>query len=169
MGHLETDLNMMSTKKAGDSTGHKHYLTSVIDSGAARSVCPPSHGSQFKINPTVQSLRGDGFKTATGKRVVNQGSRKVRGVTAAGAPIEMQYAVADINSALDSVSQICDAGATVTFTKTGGWILTDAGARTEFERKGDTYTRTVFLNEVTATPGRITPATDFIRQRPTVS
>ena len=36
----------------------------------------------------------------------------------------MKYSIADIAVALDSVSQICDRGATVIFKRTGGHILT---------------------------------------------
>ena len=57
----------------------------------------------------------------------------------------MTYAVADIAVALDSVSQICDTGAQVVFTKQGGYILNANGERSTFDRNGDTYCRTVWI------------------------
>ena len=139
----------LSVKTVEHSDGKMKQMQSIIDSGAARSVCPPSHGPEFGVTPTKSSLRGDGFMTATGKRVANRGGRKVRGTTAEGEGIEMHYAVADgITHALDSVSQICDAGATVTFHRDGGWIEGPSGKKTAFERNGDTYTRTVWVPEV---------------------
>ena len=58
----------------------------------------------------------------------------------------MKYAVADISVALDSVPQICDAGATVVFGKTGGFIEQPDGSRENFDRVGDTYIRTVVVD-----------------------
>ena len=55
----------------------------------------------------------------------------------------MNYSVSDVSVALDSVSQICDSGATVTFHKTGGYIERPSGARLEFRTIGDTYARFV--------------------------
>ena len=63
----------------------------------------------------------------------------MRGKDAKGAGVSMRYAVADIAVALDSVSQICDSGATVAFTATGGWIDLPTSERLEFRRRGDTY------------------------------
>ena len=57
----------------------------------------------------------------------------------------MKYAVADIAVALDSVSQICDSGATVVFGKAGGHIEMPDGSRETFERVGDTYIRTTVV------------------------
>ena len=56
----------------------------------------------------------------------------------------MRYAVADVAMALDSVSQICDTGAQVLFTKWGGHILGPAG-RVDFTRVGDTYIRSTWV------------------------
>ena len=118
-----------------------------MDSGAARSVCPKTHGDQFGLAPSAESRRGDGFQTATGKNIPNQGSRSITGVTAAGDNFTMKYAVADVTIALDSISQICDSGATVHFHKTGGWIEQPDGSRTTFERDHDTYIRTFWVEK----------------------
>ena len=69
----------------------------------------------------------------------------VHGKTRNGRDISMQYEVADIAVALDSVSQICDAGATVMFTSQGGHIEQPDGAKEVFDRVGDTYVRTVLV------------------------
>ena len=65
-------------------------------------------GEQFGIKSTSQSRSGCGFRTATNKRVPNMGSRQVVGINEANQKIGMTYAVANVNAALDSVSQICD-------------------------------------------------------------
>ena len=57
----------------------------------------------------------------------------------------MKYAVADIAVALDSVSQMCDAGATVVFTAAGGYIELSNKERITFKRRGDTYYREAWV------------------------
>ena len=62
----------------------------------------------------------------------------------------MKYAVADTAVALDSVSQICDGGSTVTFTREGGTITSPTGEKTHVRRQGDTYLREVWVNQSAA-------------------
>ena len=69
----------------------------------------------------------------------------VVGKTDTGKGITMKYAVADISVPLDSISQICDAGATVLFTATGGSINMPSGEKLPFERRGDTYFRRMWV------------------------
>ena len=57
----------------------------------------------------------------------------------------MVYAVANVTAALDSISQICDTGATVTFGRHGGYIKQNNGLTIPFQREGDTYTRRVWV------------------------
>ena len=121
----------------------EEVLRSVIDSGAARSVCPVKHGEQFGLTSTPQSRAGSGFRTATNKRVSNLGSRKVVGVNHDNQQVGMNYAVANVTAALDSVSQICDTAAGVWFGPTGGYILEKNGKKVPFHRDGDTYVREV--------------------------
>ena len=73
--------------------------------------------------------------------VPNEGDRVIRGESDEGLALAMRYSVADISVPLDSISQICDSGAVVLFTKTGGYIVNSNGARLNFTRKGNTYRR----------------------------
>ena len=139
------ELNQCMMIKGG--TDKKIELRSYVDSGAARSVCGRTFGAQFGLEKTASAARGDGFQTATGKKVSSLGGRTIRGTTASGEEVSMQYAVADIAVALDSVSQICDSGATVTFTATGGRIERSGQPTIEFPRVGDTYMRTVLVDK----------------------
>ena len=82
------------------------------------------------------------------------GGRKIHGQTESGETIRMAHVVADVAVALDSVSQICDSGATVVFQKDGGFIERPGGHRTPFRRERDTYVRDVWIPtgaEVTGT------------------
>ena len=57
----------------------------------------------------------------------------------------MTYAVADVTSPLDSVAQMCDQGATVVFTRTGGYVASPKG-KVLFERRGDSYIRKTWIH-----------------------
>ena len=146
-------LNSLSTSAAPDSTSKLVCVRSYVDSGAARSVCPLDFANQFKLSATEASRNGSGFRTATGKTVTNRGCRTVQGKTAENEPTSMSYAVADIAVALDSVSQICDTGAEVVFTKQGGHIKSISGKTFPFERAGDTYVRSVWISNSSPFPG----------------
>ena len=136
-------LNAMSADKPQNN---KVKITSIVDSGAARSVCPANHAQQFPVVETEESRRGIGFKTATGKRVQVVGGKTVVGVTAEGKKLAMNYTVAPVRVPLDSVSQICDSGASVIFTRTGGKTVDADGSETVFHRVDNTYVREVWVD-----------------------
>ena len=114
----------------------------MIDSGAARSVCPVNTCSQYSVS---QSHDGPThFRTATGDRVTNQGLRQLEGVSDEGTALSLKYYVAEVSTPLDSVSQICDKGNIVVFTKNGGYICGPRG-RMAFKRQNDTYVRNTWV------------------------
>ena len=89
------------------------------------------------------------------------------GQTDEGESVAMTYAVAEITTPLDSVSQICDAGNKVVFTREGGWIEGPDEKKTCFERDGDTYRRITWVkNSRCEDPEELPP---FVRQRPNLS
>ena len=135
---LEPTLN-----KVSDEDGWE-LVESHLDSGAAKSVCPREWCSQFPIKASKGSENDQHFRTATGARVKNEGDRVVVGWTDHGLKINMKYAVSDIAVPLESVSQLCDAGAPVTFHRRGGVIDGPAG-KIVFERSGDTYVRKTWV------------------------
>ena len=108
-------------------------------------MCPAAHAPQCETKAATDKEKGVGFLTATGKRVPNLGGREIAGTTDEGEQIKMNYSVADVSVALDSVSQICDSGATVVFKKDGGYIERTSGKRTHFKRERDTYVREVVV------------------------
>ena len=76
----------------------------------------------------------------------------------------MNYSVADVSVALDSISQICDSGATVVFNKHGGYIERPDGRKTTFKRDRDTYIREVWIPTAPGSEGTGRPF-----ERPTQS
>ena len=138
-----------STKQQAETEQNSKYirLQSILDSGAARSVCPVAFAQHIPIEPSKGSINGDCFRTATGDRVVNQGTRAVAGHTRQGRIVMMNYSVADVTVALDSISQMCDAGAEVIFRKDGGVIRAATGQETPFRSVNDTYVRDVWVEK----------------------
>ena len=68
-------LNSLVNEKP-ESNPKFQCLKSYVDSGAARSVCPPEFGGHFGTSETAASKRGEHFRTATGKRVRSQGGEQ---------------------------------------------------------------------------------------------
>ena len=119
-------------------------VVACVDSGAARIVCPIEYCDHEPVTASRASAEGEHFKTASGVRLPNQGDRLVHGMDDVGRALTLKYAVADVTDALDSVSQICDAGNTVVFTSQGGYVVGPAG-KIEFQRDGDTYIRKMWV------------------------
>ena len=117
-------------------------LESMLDSGAARSVCPLDMCKELGVEPGEVSPAY--FRTATGARVANHGTRKIRGCARDGTALILMYNVADVSTPLDSVSQICDKGNIVVFTANGGYICGPHG-RLGFRRRNDTYVRETWV------------------------
>ena len=80
-------------------------IETLIDSGAARSVCPTTFCAHVPIRESPASKRGQLFRTAGGELIRNRGDRLIKGVTAEHIPVGMRYAVTDVHVPLDSVSQ----------------------------------------------------------------
>ena len=106
-----------------------------MDTGAAQSVAPPSLACHLPMVETAASRRGAEFQTADGNRILNQGRRSIPSYTSEGKQVTMEYDATDVVKLLNSVSQICDKGNEVTFTKWGGYIWNEATNNvTEFIR-----------------------------------
>ena len=85
-------------------------MTSLLDSGAARSVCPSHFCGHLPAQESAESRRGQLFRTAGGELIQNRGERVVRGYTQDYLPVGMKYAVTDVQVPLDSISQMCEGG-----------------------------------------------------------
>ena len=70
----------------------------------------------------------------------------VAGRTAEGHRMRMNYAVAPVRIALDSISQMCDGGARILFEKSGGTIFNPDGTRTAFTREDNAYVRDIWMD-----------------------
>ena len=124
-------------------------IESMVDSGAARSVCPVT---MCEHEGVMSAHNGpEYFRTATGDRVKNIGLRKLHGTAENGTELTLAYNVAEVSSPLDSVSQICDKGNVVVFTQGGGYICGPHG-KLAFKRRNDTYVRTTWVRKKRVQP-----------------
>ena len=115
-------------------------VKSIMDTGAATSVSPPALACHMPFAPTPASQKGAEFQTADGGKIVNQGRRTIPSFTHAGEAVNMKYDVADVIKPLNSVTQICDEGNQVLFTKNGGCIWNETtGHVVEFSRERGVY------------------------------
>ena len=140
------ELNQVATQDV-ETDGEWQLVETFMDSGAARSVCPLGFCPHIDVMPSDQSRRGQHFRTAGGTVVPNEGERVVTGTSESGLALSMRYAVADIAVPLDSISQICDGGSVVVFSKKGGYVVNANGAKLDFIRKGDTYRRRTWVRQ----------------------
>ena len=87
------------------------------------------------------SRRGQSFIGANGENIANQGEQTLRFTTEEGKTGMTQYQMCgDVYRPLMSVSQTCDNGNHVLFTRDAGYVyhLAD-GSVTRFERHNNTY------------------------------
>ena len=127
-------------------------VESMVDSGAARSVCPLTMCQEVGV---ARPHEGPAFfRTATGDRVQNHGIRELCGISNEGTALSLAYNVAEVSAPLDSVSQICDRGNVVVFTQAGGFVCGPQG-KLAFKRKNDTYVRQTWVRR--GSPPRSSP------------
>ena len=110
-----------------------------MDSGASESVAPPSMCSQYSIVPSLGSLVGQEYLSASDDLIPNLGEQSLDVATMQGKEGVLKYQMADVSKPLNAISEICDAGGEqgqeVIFTRYGGFIHNlESGARTPFER-----------------------------------
>ena len=95
-------------------------------------MCP-----QYEVRSSPGSRRRQGYVAASGDVIPNLGEQVLEVVTDGGNEGRVVYQSADVSRALNSVSEICDAGAAtgqyVLFTKWGGEVRNpETGRRVPF-------------------------------------
>ena len=112
----------------------------TIDSGASDSVIPRELMTHIPIGESMGSKMGVTYTAANGGVMRNYGQRRVNGKTNDGKEVQVTMQVTDVNKALVSVGQICEAGNTVLFNKSGGEIISNKdGSKTKFYRENGVY------------------------------
>ncbi|CAK0873283.1 unnamed protein product, partial [Prorocentrum cordatum] len=96
---------------------NEHWV--MVDSGAARSVCPPSHGAHETLRDLSERIRLVG---ASGDDIPCHGERFVT-YTKGGHKIGVDYKVADVKRPVLGVSQAVDKGTSWVFTPSGSYMI----------------------------------------------
>ena len=112
-------------------------VRTVLDSGAADSVAPPTLAPQVEITESLGSKRGQCYVSASAGRVPNMGQKVLNVQTNEGKDTTVLYQIAEVSRPLTSVSATCEKGNWVVYTPEGGFIHNcQTQERTYFERKG---------------------------------
>ena len=93
-----------------------------IDSGAIDTVIPKQVASAVPIQETERSKSGMGFRAANGTHIEHFGQRQIRGYGDQYQGVSLTAQVADVKSALGSVSQMLRAGNRVHFETGGSYV-----------------------------------------------
>ena len=135
-------------------------VESVMGSGAAAPVAPPSMLPNVKIEPSPGSIRGQNFTSASKHSLKNLGQQKINAFTEGGDPTSVLFQIADVSKPLVSVASICERGNRVIFGKAEGVVhnLT-AGKEIPFHRRNGIYILSLWLmdSDDQSLPGRDQP------------
>ena len=120
-------------------------VRSVMDSGCGKSVAPPGMCPWHPIVESEGSKRGQEFVSASEDVLPNLGEQHLEVVMPNGRETAVNYQMADVSRALNSISEICDAGHPdfghhVVFGRHGGMVVNlETGMTTPFERDVNIY------------------------------
>ena len=115
-------------------------IKTIVDSGAAKSIAPPSFATGVAVVESEMSRRGQTFLSADNGRIENQGEQHIHVTTNEGMAVTTTVQVGDVLRPLMSVSQACDKGNWVLFTSKGGSVYNFRDRTyTDFDRDDDTY------------------------------
>jgi hypothetical protein len=115
-------------------------LRTVMDSGAAENVGPPSMAPMVSTLDSPGSLRGTAYLAAGGERIPNLGQQTLNVVTNEGHETQTVYQIAEVTRPLTAVGTTCDKGNIVVYGPGGGCIYhMGSGIQTNFARRGGIY------------------------------
>ena len=86
-------------------------------------MAPRGTARHIGIKETSASRAGIKYVAANGTSIVNEGERRISGVTDDGIRLDMTWQVADVKKPLASIGRMCDAGNVAVFTDQGGYIV----------------------------------------------
>ena len=135
-------------KSGSDDWQGKRWIKveSVVDSGAAAPVAPPSMAPNVQVVPSEGSRRGQKWTTASKHKISNLGQQRIHACTESGNPTDVLFQIAEVGKPLVSVSALCEKGNRVIFGRAGGVVQNVAtGAETPFYRKNGIYVLSLWL------------------------
>ena len=147
-GDKQCDTPLHSVSWRDESHPQWVRIRTVMDSGAADSVAPPTLAPQVTIDESPGSRRGQCNVSASAWRMPNMGQTVLNIQTNEGKDTTVLYQIAEVSRPLTSVSASCERGNWVVYTPQGGFILNcQTGERTSFERKGGIYELDLWMRD----------------------
>ena len=115
-------------------------IRTVMDSGAAENVGPPSMAPTVPTLDSPGSLRGQAYIAAGHERIPNLGQQTLNVMTNEGYETQTVYQIAEVTRPLTAVGTTCDKGNIVVYGPHGGCIYNrETGIQTDFNRRGGIY------------------------------
>ena len=115
-------------------------IRTVMDSGAAENVGPPSMAPLVPILESPGSMRGQAYIAAGNERIPNLGQQTLDVVTNDYHEAQTVCQIAEVTRPLTAVGTTCDKGNYVVYGPHGGCIYNvGSGIQTNFARRGGIY------------------------------
>ena len=147
-GEKQVDIPLNSVSWRDESHPNWVRIRTVMDSGAADSVAPPTLAPHVMVSESKGSKRGQCYVSASGNRLSNMGEKVLEIQTNEGKDTTVLYQIAEVGRPLTSVSATCDRGNWVVYTSQGGFIINcQTGERTSFERSGGIYELDLWMRD----------------------
>ena len=143
-----TDLLNVGWRSESQTWEDKKWVKvdSVMDSGAAAPVTPPSMMPNVKVEPSPGSIRGRNFTSASSHKLKNLGQQGIHACTEDGEETSVLFQIADVSKPLVSVAPICEKGSRVIFGKSGGAVQNIyTGRQIPLYRRNGIYILSVWL------------------------
>ena len=115
-----------------DATSGWTLMRQVLDSGANRSAIHPDDIAEYPVVASAGSKTGAAFTAADNKPIPNLGQRTLPVMDNDGKTAFQTHQVAEVCVPLNAVSERCDEGNMVFFTRHGGCILNETTGEMTF-------------------------------------
>ena len=121
-------------------------IRTVMDSGAAENVGPPTMAPMIPTVDSPGSPRGQAYLAAGHERIPNLGQQTLNVVTNEENVFQTVYQIAEVTRPLTAVGTTCDKGNLVVYGPSGGCIYNqETGVQTNFTRRGGIYELDLWL------------------------
>ena len=118
----------------------------LVDSGAAENVLPPNLLPDMEAKEGEAAKKGVKYMTADGNEIPNLGEFDLPFRTYEGHKCGIKFQLADVKRPLLSVTALTSKGNTVTFSETGGKIVSPDGKQNiGFHRQQGVYVLEVYV------------------------
>ena len=137
-------------------------LEVAVDSGACDSVINPKSVPDITVMPTVDTVEGNDFVSASGDPIPNLGELKIPMITRERTLRGMTFQGAPVSKPLASVKKISQAGHMVIFDEEGSFIYDKTSGEVNMLREGSGD----YMMDIWIPPPAVANELGFTRQSP---